>query len=1155
MNLKPDTPTPEKTKRVARPWTRRVIVAVILAIVLAVAGGQIVLWSDIPRRIALTSLERLLGMQVSADSLSTGWFGSSTLRGVSLSLPLASEPLLKAPEVRCDHTSLLAILLGGSIQIERLEILRPELTICEVARGRWNITQLVELAARDQAAQASAGVFRRITATNLPDIVVDDAVVQVIDLLGHKATIAPLDLNGHRDGQLVYGFDASCARRLRINGSLVPGASWLHQGRIQVEDVGEWIRPFAPAWPDSSALGAGWRGTVVGDGINGRLEIASLVFGDITANGVLDASITGASLFLHRFDVLLNGVVDGTARVTAGTVTVDSRSMSAQALRIETDEGNVQLTGLWDRVAQTAKAQAEWRNLRLPVAGSHSGSFAATLQTAFPDRPQIDINVTSAGHVEAVGRWDAQLKLHAEGDSYNELNWKANASRVLIAGKRAVDLSGLTLFGRSIGRTLLVLDDISIPQRGRLTGRGRIDVDEKEWWLWLSGGDFALVDPGIQAANFDVNAWGSFDGATFDKVYLAAGGAELWMNGIYDAKRNPPLALDAWLTRLPDLEEETDYLRGRLRGDFHLAGASPLDLKLKGQLYARNLAVGRRSIGDITAKIEGEVSSESLYVETRKLELFRASWDLSARWPTLNLSEPAEVSVRVDDLPLAEVSSLLAAPQLSGTASAELDLKMPSLRSDLIVADGRFSGRDVTGSGFHADSISTNLTVRNGRLRLDPLDLTEGTGRAQCVAEADLVRPAYWYLTAAVDDWPVRIEGADGSILFDGKTTQLQIDLSNRAAYGELWTSTEFSSGGSRVGAASIDLVADGRTVYATRIDADLLGGAITGRAKVDLQRPMQSTAKIDWRDLDTSRLRVWFPELEELSGRFTGGLTAGPAQGPNPLAPLQIAFRLDAPDGAIGAIALRNINLNAFVNLERPGMWLHLVTPDASLGLAGGDVEMFARLTIRDDGTRALLMTGEFQRLSLDQIVHAVDPTADRMPGLLSGRYMLGGDPRVPREVFGETYVALDEADLDNSDPLELLYKSTHVEGPRRSPLGTGFVRARLENRNIEVTRLFLLTRGLEVRGTGTIYDVFMLPDSEMHLMLVGMSRPLKAIRLPFMATADQIVTAIQTSATTVEVGGTVREPSMRLTSFENLTQGMRSMLLGDAQTAKSSR
>jgi uncharacterized protein YhdP len=84
------------------------VVVVLLA--LAVLAVQMVLRTDLPRRMVLDELASATGLEVEAASLATGWSGHSTLRDVTFRLPLDGSPILTAPTVRVRHNRLVSLL-------------------------------------------------------------------------------------------------------------------------------------------------------------------------------------------------------------------------------------------------------------------------------------------------------------------------------------------------------------------------------------------------------------------------------------------------------------------------------------------------------------------------------------------------------------------------------------------------------------------------------------------------------------------------------------------------------------------------------------------------------------------------------------------------------------------------------------------------------------------------------------------------------------------------------------------------------------------------------------------------------------------------------------------------------------------------------------
>src|SRR5687767_13171784 len=103
----PERSSPPKRKRHLLPRGRfpRLLLAVLLLLLIAAVVTQIVLWTNVPRDLVLTQLQKQLGLRVEAASLSTGWLGDTHLRDVTIGLPLSDDALVTLPRMRVKHNS------------------------------------------------------------------------------------------------------------------------------------------------------------------------------------------------------------------------------------------------------------------------------------------------------------------------------------------------------------------------------------------------------------------------------------------------------------------------------------------------------------------------------------------------------------------------------------------------------------------------------------------------------------------------------------------------------------------------------------------------------------------------------------------------------------------------------------------------------------------------------------------------------------------------------------------------------------------------------------------------------------------------------------------------------------------------------------------
>jgi hypothetical protein len=672
----------------------------------------------------------------------------------------------------------------------------------------------------------------------------------------------------------------------------------------------------------------------------------------------------------------------------------------------------------------------------------------------------------------------------------------------------------------------------------------------------MQGSDVPLPRPPEEAMAFNVNAWGTFDHITLRDNYLSVGDLQLSADGLFDAALPKPLAVSVWLTHLPALgTEQSDVIRGRLRAEAQLVGTvAPLNLDLSGILRGRDLHFRSRPLGDPQAKITGTIDIDEVNIQTERMKLLGGDWEMRAMWPS-DPGRSLEIETHVSDLPLSEVTGAFNTQRLDGRAAARASLTIPRAERDALLGSGTFELSNLNSDPFHAGRAAGTMSLRDGTLRIDVSDMRERDGRATALITSDLRTPRTWNVRANLQHWPLEVPRPEASLLVSG-SADLRADFAQRAAFGTARADIDLARAGADVGTIALDLAADGRTLHARQIDARVLGGAVEGSATLPIDRPIEARAQLAWRDVEAARLSTWIPRLEGFSGVYSGELHVGPSQDPRALGPLRIDLSLRAPDGGYRAMALTALELSAFVNAaardpsaagQAPERW-RIVTRDAKAQLAEGRADVFARLSQRSDRTLSAQAHVRFENLSLDQLVHASNPQADPMPGRLAGQLTLAGDPREPRRVFGDANVELLESDLANFDPIGFVYDVMRVGAPRgEGPSGTGRVQARLEAEAIQISSLYYFNRGVEVRGVGAVGEIFTLPDSPISGTLVGTARPLRDLKLPFMADVDEIFSVLQSNATTVAVSGTLREPNVRPTTLDQISDTLRAMLLGD--------
>ena len=121
--------------------------------------------------------------------------------------------------------------------------------------------------------------------------------------------------------------------------------------------------------------------------------------------------------------------------------------------------------------------------------------------------------------------------------------------------------------------------------------------------------------------------------------------------------------------------------------------------------------------------------------------------------------------------------------------------------------------------------------------------------------------------------------------------------------------------------------------------------------------------------------------------------------------------------------------------------------------------------------------------------------------------------------------------------------------------PSGEGRASLRLEQGVLYLTNLYYRNRGAEVRASGRASDIFRGGDSPITGYAVGSARPLREMKLPFFAEADDILNALQKSVTTFRVTGRLHAPILQPAGFSEIGSDLRGFILGDVTSEQNQR
>ena len=227
------------------------------------------------------------------------------------------------------------------------------------------------------------------------------------------------------------------------------------------------------------------------------------------------------------------------------------------------------------------------------------------------------------------------------------------------------------------------------------------------------------------------------------------------------------------------------------------------------------------------------------------------------------------------------------------------------------------------------------------------------------------------------------------------------------------------------------------------------------------------------------------------------------------------------------------------------------VVLDQSMFHLADGQLKLWGRTSEHGAGSMSSQLIGEFEQISLNELVQTTAPSAEAMPGRLAGSFRLAGDPRRSSRCSASPG-PLTESDLANFDPIALLYNLLNVGVAGRQPNGQGTISARLEASTVRIESVLLLQPGH--RHPGHRPD----PADLGHARFAaggngrGLAQPLKNLKLPGISDVSDLLGALQGNLTTVRVDGTLREPAARPVVLSEIRGAMQELLLGEVRDKK---
>jgi hypothetical protein len=1137
----------------------RLLVAFVTLIIVVLIVTQIVLSTAIPKEIVIAQVQKIMGLRVTAAEVSTGWFGHTTLRDVTVSLPLAEHAFLEMPELRVTHTSLPVLLATQSIDITALELDHPQIHVTQDRQGRWNLQDVAQILARI-GGNGQPASDQKSSPIVLPRVDLRDGQIDITDNAGRQANLGPLEIIGQPANALVWQYDASCdsaaGTHITLVGRVAPNDNFSHEVDFKVSDLAPLVKPWLADF-DANAVAKGtWRGAQKGDGVAGRLHLDGVGYQGASANGNIDiiASAARATANISRVTLQTGQSRENSLIVTGGSISVDQSSATANALEISALNGRAIASGSFSFADQSGNLHAEWNNLAPIAALTSSGSVDANFSSNWPDQRAIQVNLHTSGSA-AGNHYNAVVALTGGGKTWDTASFILAAPTLRWSGKRSVVLDHLTAhLATTPGQ--ITLSDVDLPGSTTVAGGGALRFDPRKltnanWWLYLQGTNWTNPYAPGAALTFGLNAWGNPEQVRLEQAFGIVGRIYAGMNGYYRFAQPKPVDVLLNICELPaPIGNGPDIIRGYLRGDGVLSGTiKPLALDATGQLRGDQIVFQNRPPQQIAVKCTASVRNNLLLFDTEELSLFGGQWSMHAQIPARQKihGEAPDVTLRVHDLPLANIADLIHQKDVAGTAAGSVEFDIDQVALGQITGTGHFDATNVRARQFNADSLAADLSVHDGVAELSPIDIRLARGSATAKLSTRLNNPKQ--LTASLDatDWP--IDGGPIHAIVSANTQNLLVDTSTQTASGHVTFNTSAQFQDRPLLTANGSVGVSGRVLILQNLNAKILDGDASGSGTIDIDHPLTARGTFRWDDLDLSKLAGYDPIYQTANGFLTGRADLAPTNDPRALAPLMLDIACVGQSTRFRSVRFTQLHLPIFFDTKR------VVSSGGQINLGGGTIGLYARASLHDQNILSTQIQAKLNSLDLQQLIHAADKTeADKIkayPGRLSGTISVVGDPRDKLQLFGQASLQIHDSDLANFGPFAVLYDTMHLGGNAGKPIGEGTLEARYDNDNLIISSLRYFNRGVDAYGLATIGKVSKYPACPLSGEVVGTLAPLRNIKLPFFADADKIFSVLQANLTSIVISGTLANGGTYLPeSAAAIGSAMRNFLLGDVTT-----
>jgi hypothetical protein len=1162
-----------------RRWLIRLTLLAVLLAALVAGSVQAVLWSDLPRRIVADQLAKQTGLVVKLDSLQTGWSGQTTVRGLSLKLPLANQPCAVIRRAQLHHTGLVGLVAGQGFAVEHVATDDLALTLRKLEDQTWNLARVAKVIQANQPPAAAPSTapppLPTVSASRL-SLTLKRAEDTVTIDGGRVALTEPAGTTGS------LAVDAAIKDFAQITGRVTRRAPWTQDLRLTLKPEAPWAKSLLGQGVTDLRGQARWLGAFEADGIAGRLNVESLTDVRTTLVGTTQISFAEGRLRLQPKDLTLRDpqlpdpveLVSGALRYHDGSVTLDR-------LTAKTLDGRVRLNGEMTPAPLTGEVAIEWAGLTYPNDVTHGGRFTLDVERGRPGQRSITGQMAVDGKSGPLGPWQGRLSLDLNGPAWNRLNGTVTLDRLVVErGKRPLTV-------RKIRADLAVepgrvrLNQLSLPGNegaARLTrSEGTYDLSRRAWSFELAGQQMDLGQGVPMIERLAVDLAGQFGGkattgrplVSLNQGELRLGGLALTATGSYapdDPDRSKAIQGELALDQVPlKLREATRSLvqAQNLRGEIEVAGSiDPLRLTGEGQFTALNLQAGQQTLDTLQLGVEATADDQRLTVETKQLSVLGGRWAIHG---TYQLDPAADQRYRVTvtgrQLELAELGQAIPGnTPLRGQSRLTLDARGDSLALNQLKVDGQLSGKNASVGPVRFDQFSGVLAIEGGQLRVKNLSANHGKGTLTGGLQLALDEPTQPRVRLKLEQWPVLATKPLSLVLGGSIEGRFNAAETTGEAKGQIDARLAGAEG--QIAALTLPLKLRQSVLEIDSIAGTMLGGQASGQTSIDLQQVLDTRLNLQWSKGQPRRLATLVEPFAHTRGQLGGTVTIEPTTDPHALGPLRLNVSLQPDDAGYGSIGLGPSELTAYYVDGDPEKAddtdrRRLVLESLSSQLAGGEVTIWGRLS-RHAGRWQLFASSKIEGLNLEPLTRTFMPQREPIAGIINvpeanlvTELKQDGPPdenlrQTLRHLHGRGSIEVNQSDFADIPLFALFYDLFNLNIGDDTPEGTGEAAFRLEEGQLVFERLQYKNRGVQVRLLGLVIgDVLKAGHSPIRGYALASLNPLPDIEAFEMI--NDAISTLQTEVTTLELYNTLANPKHRTIVLDDLGSSV-GALLGEA-------